>query len=238
MTKLPRPIELTCLALGGIIVLASLAGVVLALLSSPTSWFFMGFELVNILAGAMLVLIGLGRFRNGLALALLCVAGAVGAGSALGHVGAAGAVYGIRLMPLTAGKGLIAGVLVLIAAAYVLLQDRSRTFPLLLKGVLWALPLVVMIVLWRLGIIQNLMAKIQTANVAFGVMAWLTLLIVVVILICGAGHYFINAFIAGTAAGDEIAKKAEGTSLSTPSASSPSASSPPAPAVDAPAPSA
>lgn len=205
MNKLPRPIELACLALGGLLLLVSLAGIILALLSSPPSWFFMGFEFVNAFAAVMLMLLGLGRFRSGIAMALLCVAGAVGAGSALGHVGAAGQVYGIGLLPITAAKGLLAGGLTLLAAAFVLMQDRSKTFPLLIRGVLWGAPLVVLAVLWRLNIIQNLMNSLQNASTALGVIGWLMLLIVVVILICGCGHYLINAFIAGTQAGDRNA---------------------------------
>ncbi len=116
--------------------ISALAVLGMALLSPPVSWFLVGFEIVIAAASFMGVATGLGRHRDGPAMALLCVAGAVGVGSLLGYIGSGGTLLGWGLKPLLmarlADAATIAG-----ASGLIVLARRPRdAVPMVAKGLL------------------------------------------------------------------------------------------------------
>ncbi len=130
-----RPALLLALVLSALVLLSAVAGATISLLNQPKpAWFALAFELTIIVAAAMGCLVGLGRFRQGPALALLCVAGSVAVGSLLGYVGDGRRLLGLNMMPSLAARELAAGLLLASAAWLVLARDPTRTLPPLVKG--------------------------------------------------------------------------------------------------------
>jgi hypothetical protein len=94
----PRGLGVFVAGVSAVVLLSSLVGAGAAALNSPPVWFMLGFEVVIAVAAVFGVLTGMGRFGEGPALALVCVAGAVGAGSLLGYLAGQGNI-GIGLKP-------------------------------------------------------------------------------------------------------------------------------------------
>ena len=88
---------------------SALAFAVPAAAHSPKpAWFMLGFELVLVVGAVMGVLTGLGRFREGPAAAIACVAGVTLVASFLGYLGAGRQLYGHDLLPpLVAREALV-----------------------------------------------------------------------------------------------------------------------------------
>lgn len=102
------------------------------------AWAMFGFEVVIAFAAVIGVLLSLGKFRDGPALALACVAAAVFTGSVLGFLGANREIAGYSLRWFLLARVGAAAVLGAGAVACVLVRDR-RSLPTLLKaGVLMA----------------------------------------------------------------------------------------------------
>lgn len=148
---MPKPagwILLVCLLVCGVLSLSGLVLGGLAVVGSPTPWLTVAFEVLIVVAGLMGVLLGLGRFSEGPALGMVCVAGAVCVGALLGGVGSEwrvgggvlGAGVGLK-MPLMIRAGLC-GVLVLLAGIVVLSRDWRRSRGHLVKGLLASVALV------------------------------------------------------------------------------------------------
>ena len=149
----PSPlIKVGVLLASGIGLLSALAGVIAAFTAFPKPLYgLFGFELVCVVAGVLGVLAGLGKFRSGYALALLCVAGTFFTSAIFGlwldarqnaqtpsEVSIVwGAIYG-RI-----GLGMVLGAL---AGLAVLMRER-RSWGYLIKGARLLAP-VLAIVAW------------------------------------------------------------------------------------------
>lgn len=143
----PALIRVGVLVLGAAGLVSAIAGAGAALRAFPeTLWGMLGFELVAVVAGVLGVLAGLGRFRSGYGLALLCVAGTFFTSAIFGLYldarlnaqtpdGQAMVKYAILgRIALAAGLGGLAGLAVLI-------RD-GRSWGLLLKGALLLAPVI------------------------------------------------------------------------------------------------
>lgn len=199
---LPRPIPLLLAALGAVVLLSAAVGVVLTFTQSPPAWFFFSFELVVMLASVFLVLLGLGKVKDGPAITLLCCAGAIGAGSLLGWKGTGQQIDGHSITWLVAFRALIAAALVLIAAAEVAARDPKRTLPRLAWGTVMALPLLAILALYMNGVIPNAVGKLGQDRPALAFGVWMIIGIAVMALVSAAGHLFITGFAIGVAAWD------------------------------------
>lgn len=199
---LPRPIPMLLAALGALVLLSAAVGVVLTFTQSPPAWFFFSFELVVILAGVFLVMLGTGKIKEGPAITLLCCAGAIGAGSLLGWKGTGQQINGHSITWLVALRALIAAALTLVAAAEVAARDPKRTLPRLGWGVAMAVPLLVIIALCLNGAIPGAISRlgVNSPALAFGV--WMIIGLIVMALVSAAGHLFITGFAIGVAAWD------------------------------------
>ncbi|MFT3686102.1 MAG: hypothetical protein QM783_14475 [Phycisphaerales bacterium] len=202
---LPRPIPILIAGLGGVTILTALAGVAMAVMQRPPAWFFLGFEVVVVLAAVFLILLGIGRIKEGPAITLICAAGAIGAGSLLGWQATGKQINGHSITWLVGVRGLIAAVLVLAAAADVALRAPSRTFPKIGWGLVFAFPLLGGLACWKVGLLGSVIGRVagNSQPLAFGL--WMVVGIIGGVLLSAAGHLLITGFQAGVKASDEPA---------------------------------
>jgi hypothetical protein len=111
------------------VLLSALAGATLALLApvlSPgakASWVLFGFEVVVVVAAALGILFGRGRFGEAPGLALACVAGTILIASLLGWQASGRTLMGRSLTPLLAWRAVASLALAAAAALCVLSRD-------------------------------------------------------------------------------------------------------------------
>lgn len=133
-TRLPTGLGVVVMLISGLVAASALAGGVASMLTSPPTWFLLGFEVVTAGAAVFGVLLGLGRFPSAPGLALLCVAGAIGASGFLGYLGAGKEIMGVGLKPFLLARLAAAGGLAGIAAVAVLMRRPRVSLPKLLAG--------------------------------------------------------------------------------------------------------
>lgn len=190
MTKLSikHPVGLLVACVGGAITASAIASLSLGALGPTHPPFMLGFEFITAIAGVFAVLVALGRFSLGPALALLCVAGAVGVGSFLGHRSAGGFLGGAAQIYLLGRCS--AAFLLLTAAAWLVLARRPHeSVASLVRGMLFGFGLVLMIVgLWlSRGHIWALGPAVKALVMLFGGVVGLGLL-------AASVHFTIRAF--------------------------------------------
>jgi hypothetical protein len=203
MMTLPKPIPQFVVALGIAVLVSGAFATWLALQSTPVAWFFLGFELVTLLAAVFLIGLGLGKVTQGPALTLLCAAGAIGMGTYLGWLASGRELGGQRVSWLIASRGLCAAALVLFAALDVITRAPKQTVPRIIWGMAGFVLFAAAAGLYKLGVIPSLMNKIGNINPAVEIGAWLIFLLIIGGFICLAAHGFIRAFEIGVHAGEE-----------------------------------
>lgn len=191
------PLGFLTSGISAIVLLSAAVAILAGGLASPPPFFMLGFEAVIALACVFGVLVGLGRFGSGPAIALACVAGTIGIGSLLGYLGAGRRLGGVDLTPFLFGRGAAAGSIAMIAAVFVLKRDARRSLPALLRGLGFAAALAVFLaaIYW-----------IRPQVFAHGPLAKAALVIVSGVvglgLLSAAVHYTIKAFAHGKFSSD------------------------------------
>src|SRR5437763_1134903 len=99
MVTAPKSSLLAAIMLCSLTGISSVAVIAAAALDSPPAWFLFAFEVVILLACIIGCLIGIGRFAEGPAIGLACIAGCIAVGSLLGYFGAGKALMGRSLTP-------------------------------------------------------------------------------------------------------------------------------------------
>lgn len=189
--------------LGVAIALSALGMMGVALFAGPKPYLnLFGFELVAFVGGITAVFLARGKAPEGFGLAVLGIAGAVGAGAVLAYMGStglkdflrpAGKVEGVPLGPWLIARVLAAGAMVGIAAWSVLIR-QPRSFGVLVRSAAALAP--------ALGIVAGLYVfrkpLLFTAQAgALEVVRLTAILIVAVIvlaLVSVGGHLAIRAF--------------------------------------------
>lgn len=189
---LPRSIQLMLTALSGLTGLSALVVAALALLQRPSpAWFLAWFELVVVAAGIFGVLVGRGRFREGPAITLLCIAGVVAVGTLLGYLSAGRELMGVSLTGLLLARAAGAAVFAAAAGADVLLREPRRSVPMLCKGIAAGVPVMIVLVLAARGsMLSQVSGWHPLAQVAF----WLLGFAVFAALACASAHWVIRSF--------------------------------------------
>lgn len=202
----PHPLIRILVGAASLAVVLSAVGVMLfcALRGSFQPWSLYAFEGVSIVAAVFGILFALGRFHHAPALAMLCVAGPIAIGAALVYIGLQGnlelrgSASGWSLKPWFAGRLAAAAVLTLIGAALSLQRDRA-SYPVLVRGVVAALPVVVVAAaaFWirRSGGLSSMPLWLEALLAAAGA-------IVAGVSIAASGHFLIRAFEIGADAGE------------------------------------
>lgn len=189
--------------LGAAIALSALALAAGALIAGPQpKWTLFGMEIVTLAAGLLAFLLALGRMKGAPALALAAVAGSLFVAAVLGYFGANGRLdlkgdkAPILLRPILLAR-LAAVAFLACAAAYANLRRDTVAARTFWKGVLWALPLVLMggaFFAFR----SHINALAEGALIALAAGASL----IAIVSISGAGHCLIRAFEIGASKAD------------------------------------
>ncbi|MBY0260852.1 MAG: hypothetical protein K2Q20_00810 [Phycisphaerales bacterium] len=129
-----RGIDFSVLFLSAALGLSVLAMLGLHVSISPDP-FVIAFELIVLLCAAFAFLLGLGRFRDGPALTLVCSAGIVGVASLLAFVASNQMLGGRSLVPYLGIRFGLAGALALIGAWTILRRRPREAMSSLAKGV-------------------------------------------------------------------------------------------------------
>ena len=205
----PRGTLLLVLIVSGVVALSAIAGASMAVLQPRASWVMFGFESVVTTAAVLGVLIGRGRYADGPALGLLCVAGTILVGSGFGYLGGGRTLFGINLTPFLLARAAAAGLLVLAAAWIVLARDPKATLPPFIRGAAFGAGVpIVLITLWKMrasiGTIPD-MAQVAIAIVVF---------VLVTGLIATSVQLLVKAFDAGVRRADAFAETANARAAS------------------------
>ncbi|MBL8764558.1 MAG: hypothetical protein JNM07_09855 [Phycisphaerae bacterium] len=123
MTGLTRGWRLSVLGIGVALLVSAAVGFVIGLGNRDgIAWFFVSFEAVAALGGAVALLTGLGRFQESPAWALACSVVALVAAAVLGYVasGTERRLMGVPVVPLSALRVCAAGVLGLAACSWLI----------------------------------------------------------------------------------------------------------------------
>ena len=185
----------TVLAVSALVAISAVLGIVAAFLPASTAWFFLGFEVVTLFAAAFGVLIGRGKFAEGVALGLLCVAGAILSAGLFGYLGA-GRVLPIGSRQIGLG-GLLAarlgaGLVLAGCAAWVVLGVRpAKSVPLLIKGVACGVPALALV--WAAWSFRGKIAGMGLSQVVLA-LGGAVVGAVVIGLLAAAVHLAIKAF--------------------------------------------
>lgn len=198
LQAVPKPISIAVGVICGAVLLSALAGVGLSATRSPPIWFVFGFEALTAFAAVIGLLFSLGRFRDGPAMCLLCVAGAVGVCSLLGYQ-AAGKIPGVSLYPWLLGRGAAAVLLAGLAGLDVLARDPRNAVPDLVRGAILILVLVGSVIgLWAArGGIQSMPGWLQFV-------VWLIAGVWLLALMAPAVHVLVRAFDRSPIEADEV----------------------------------
>lgn len=180
---------------GGLSLATGISAIVLAgmsITSTPRVWYMLGFEVVIAFASVFGVLIAMGRFREGPALALACVTGAIGVGSLLAYVGPAKSVLEGGAKFYLLARGADAAALGLAACMLVLMRAPRPAFRSIIIGLVWGAVMVGVAVV-ALRVHASLAgapgAMRFGASVVFGAMF--------VASLSAAVHYVVRAFQCG-----------------------------------------
>lgn len=182
-------VALLCVATG---VSAALVIGVIAL-NRPVSWFLGGFEIVVLLASVVGSMLAFGRFREGPAITLLCVAGAVGVGSLLGYIGAGKSLAGWDLKPFLLIRAIDAALMAALAGVIVLARTPRASFSALARGVIFGGALLVIV-----GGAWALRGAISTSPGPVRAVVLVAVGLAAVGLVSASAHYLVRAFAVGT----------------------------------------
>lgn len=117
----------------------------MAVLQPRPSWVMFGFEFVVLVAASLGLLIGRGRFKDGPALGLVCVAGTIAVGSLFGYLGGGRVLFGQDIRMLFLARVACALALSAVAGWVVLARDPRATIPPFLRGLALGLPVPIVI---------------------------------------------------------------------------------------------
>lgn len=178
----------TC-ALSAVVALSVLGMVSWAVVSGTPSPFFLGFEVVALVAAFFGWMIGSGKYTEGASIGLLCVAGAIGAGGLLGYLGAGRSIGGHSIQFYVLGRAAAAACFAGFAAWLVLVRRPSLTLPSLIRGVLFGALF--------LGVARGSYA-LRAPILALHPLAVIAILLIVSVLclalLAASVHYCIRAF--------------------------------------------
>lgn len=156
------------------------------------AWMLAGFELLVILAGVFGMLLARGRFRDGPAMALACIAGTILMSSVLGYMSTQGRLGTVSLKPWLLGR-LLAAALIAAGAAWTVLSRNRASIPLFIKGAVLGAP-----VLAVLGYVGKSKGEVIASALRGGSLVNLALVgvgsVVVGVLFCISAHLLIRAF--------------------------------------------
>lgn len=176
---------------GAVLVSALGAGVIGAMVQPTPAWFLVAFEAVIALAGAFGVAVALGRPRDGALLAVLCVAGCIGAGSLFGYLGVGRQLMGVSLTPFLGARLAAAALLVGLAGVAVLGMEPRRAVRDLVLGSVFGVPPLLTAALAARGVLTRLMDALPGP---LGLIIVTLLAVAAGACLCASVHLLVRAF--------------------------------------------
>ncbi len=189
-----KPVSLLLTALGAGVLLIALATSAAALLQTPRAIFVAMFEVSVLAAGIFTVLLGLGKISTGRALALLCIAGSLAAATVFGYLAVNGELAGRNLKWWALGRLAVAGLLIALAAAEVLLRDPRECLKRFAIGTAFMLPAGAAVAALASTSIR---ARLDGLDALLQVLLALVGFFLLLAFVCAGAHYLITAFIRG-----------------------------------------
>jgi len=197
----PYALRVPCVLLSVVVAISAVAGLVIAIRQGPP--ILVGFEAIVLLATIFSAFIGLGKFREAPAMGILIAGTAIFTGAILGEtdvflvlrgIGRGAATSGVDILPYAIVRLCIGLVFIAMGGMIVLLQKPGRSFALLFRGILLAIPIAAIGVALSWG---------PTRSVIFGlngyILAGLALIAIFIFggFLAASGHWIIRAFEAG-----------------------------------------
>ena len=189
-----KPISLLLATLGASVVLIALATSAAALLQTPRAIFVAMFEVSVLAAGAVTIMLGLGKISTGRALALLCIAGSLAAATVFGYLAVNGELAGRNLKWWAIARLAVAGLLIALAAAEVLLRDPRECLKRFAIGTALLLPAAAALAALASASVR---ARLDGLDALPQVLLALVGFFLILAFVCAGGHYLITAFIRG-----------------------------------------
>lgn len=200
----PRGTRALRLAFGGLSVLLLVVGALgLWLAAADRRWVTIGFDALLIPAAVFGLLIGLGRFRDGLGLAMLCVAGTAATAGVLSEPTVVNflkgqrptaIVQGIDLVTLTLAKLALAAPMALLAGLVVLIRRPAASARRAGLAIANAAPAAAITAAWGVRGIRQSLAGVHPALTTILVLMSFVLFTA---FVSAAVHFAIRAFEAG-----------------------------------------
>lgn len=214
----PAILSVILILLGGLLILSGLASAAFGLFQPKPAAFFVMFYLVVACAGAFALLLARRRGdefvqRSGRAVGLLCIAGAVGSGAVLADLSTGGRLSGQSVRAVLIAHAAIAALFAGLAGLVVLMRKPAASFRMLLRSVIFALPLIVALVLIRAGVFAGVWTSLGQA---VQIVAAVALFFVSLALFAGAAHCVIRAFEIGVESAEADERSGRPSFASTP----------------------
>lgn len=183
---------------GAVLLSALAAGPAALMMGAKPVWGMFGFEVVIAISAAMGLFVHGRLFRDGPALGVLCIAGAVLAGSGLGYLSLGGGLRNgqlgaVSMLPFLGARVLTAGALGLLAAGIVLSRDPGR-WSTAVRGVLLLTPPVAVCGLWWVGVLDPVVSAVGAMPGVFRALILLVVGLAGGTLLCAGLHVVISAF--------------------------------------------
>ncbi len=213
MTTTPKIILRLMLAISLFCFASALAGMLIAF--KGQSWYMLAFEVVVLISAVPGVMIGAGRVRSGHAMGMLCLGGVIGITAVLidpelmkaliqRQTPKVDPVWGVNILPWILAR-LAAGVLLVgMSALTALLRKPGRSFPLLAKGMAFALPL---LVCGGLVLVPSMRGKLAALSPVSLIVIAIAGTAILSVLIAASGHLIIRAFQVGITDDGEAARR-------------------------------
>ena len=205
----PRMLSLAFSLLCAIAILSALFRAWQGLSHTPPNWFLLGFEAIVVLGALLGLFVAKGDvrgFREGPALGMACVAGAVLVASACGGASILGGFRDLASDPFTLARFALAGAMGALGALAVLIRRPRASFRSLVIGcVLSALALGVAVAI-SLPATRNAASNVNPILVTVGV---LVLGLLIIGLLSAGVHFAIRAFEMGDTTSEKNAPTAK-----------------------------
>lgn len=179
-----------CLVLGAGIALSGGVGVARALAASPSDWFSFGFEALLVISGLFGVGCGLGKYREGPALAMVCVAGATLVAAALGYTVTHKGYTGILRDPYAFARLAAAASFGALAALTVMARRPHASAGSVFRGVVMA---ALACATGAALALPGARAAISGLHPVLAAVVFLALGVLLVVFISASAHNFIRA---------------------------------------------
>lgn len=203
MTPTPKIILRIMLAVALFCGVTAVAGMVVA--ARGQAWYMLAFEAVVLVTAVPCAILAARRDGSGHAMAMLCLGGVVGVTAALIDPNLVKAliqrqtpnvqpVGGVNIMPWIVARLVCGAALGAMAALTVLLRRPARSFPLLLKGIAFGLPVMAVGVA---VVIPSLRGKVLGLSPVGLIVLAIAGTAILGALISASGHLIIRAFAVG-----------------------------------------